>query len=59
MSEQLPDNDEQWREILTEEEYNILREAGTEPKFSGDLLESTARERSPARGAGRRCSPVT
>ena len=42
MSEQLPDNDEQWREILTEEEYNILREAGTEPKFSGDLLDVKA-----------------
>jgi peptide-methionine (R)-S-oxide reductase len=38
-SDELPDNDEEWREILTEEEYHVLREAGTEPKFSGDLLE--------------------
>ncbi|ERH09577.1 MAG: methionine-R-sulfoxide reductase [halophilic archaeon J07HX64] len=36
--EQLPENDEEWREILTEEEYRILREADTEPRFSGDLL---------------------
>jgi peptide-methionine (R)-S-oxide reductase len=43
MSEQqpdsIPDNDEEWREMLTEEEYRILREAGTEPRFSGDLLD--------------------
>ena len=41
MSEQrrLPENDEEWREILTDEEYRILREAGTEPRFSGDLLD--------------------
>jgi peptide-methionine (R)-S-oxide reductase len=31
--------DEEWREVLTEEEYRILREQGTEPKFSGDLLD--------------------
>jgi peptide-methionine (R)-S-oxide reductase len=35
----LPDDDEEWREILTDEEYRILREAGTEPRFSGDLLD--------------------
>lgn len=28
----------EWREVLTDEEYEILRERGTEPKFSGDLL---------------------
>lgn len=37
--EDLPGSDEEWREILTEEEYHILRERGTEPKFSGDLLD--------------------
>jgi len=35
----IPDNEEEWREILTDEEYRILREAGTEPRFSGDLLD--------------------
>ena len=41
MSEQerIPETDEEWREILTDEEYRILREAGTEPRFSGDLLD--------------------
>ncbi|MGM0397580.1 MAG: peptide-methionine (R)-S-oxide reductase MsrB [Halobacteriota archaeon] len=31
--------EEEWRSILTEEEYHILRERGTEPKFSGELLD--------------------
>ncbi len=38
-SEDLPRTDEEWREVLTEEEYEILRDRGTEPKFSGDLLD--------------------
>ena len=38
-TERLPDSDAEWRELLTEEEYRILREAGTEPRFSGDLLD--------------------
>jgi len=36
---EIPGTDEEWREMLTEEEYHILRERGTEPKFSGDLLD--------------------
>lgn len=32
-----PRSDEEWREILTEDEYHILREKGTEPPFSGEL----------------------
>jgi peptide-methionine (R)-S-oxide reductase len=31
--------EEEWRSILTDEEYHILRERGTEPKFSGELLD--------------------
>jgi peptide-methionine (R)-S-oxide reductase len=34
--------DAEWRERLTDEEYRILRERGTEPRFSGDLLETDA-----------------
>lgn len=30
--------EEEWKEILTEDEYHILRERGTEPAFSSDLL---------------------
>ena len=39
MTADLPSSDEEWRERLSEEEYRILREAGTEPAFSGDLLD--------------------
>lgn len=38
----LPDSEAEWRERLSEEEYHILREAGTEPKFSGEHLETKA-----------------
>lgn len=36
--EEIPQTDAEWKEILTEEEYQILREQGTEPKFSGAYL---------------------
>jgi len=45
MSEQadsVPETDEEWRELLTDEEYRILREAGTEPRFSSDLMDVKA-----------------
>jgi len=38
-ADDLPSSDEEWRERLTDEEYRILRERGTEPKFSGEFLE--------------------
>ncbi len=41
-SRELPETDEEWREVLTDEEYAILREAGTEPKFSGEYLDLDA-----------------
>ena len=31
-------SDEQWRESLTPEQYRILRQAGTERPFTGELL---------------------
>ena len=31
--------DAEWRANLTPEQYRILRQAGTEPPFSGDLLD--------------------
>ncbi|MDZ7745361.1 MAG: peptide-methionine (R)-S-oxide reductase MsrB [Halobacteriales archaeon] len=37
MSE-IPQTDEEWRERLTDEEYEILREEGTDPKFSGEYI---------------------
>ncbi|AZH26613.1 peptide-methionine (R)-S-oxide reductase MsrB [Haloplanus aerogenes] len=35
-------SDEEWRERLSDDEYHILRERGTEPKFSGDYLDQKA-----------------
>ena len=34
-----PSADEEWRDRLSDEEYRILRERGTEPKFSGEFLD--------------------
>lgn len=32
--------EEEWRSLLTDEEYRVLREGRTEPPFSGELNES-------------------
>lgn len=32
--------DAEWREMLTPERYRILRQGGTEPPFSGELLDA-------------------
>ncbi|MGK2230131.1 MAG: peptide-methionine (R)-S-oxide reductase [Methanobacteriota archaeon] len=38
-ADELPSSDDEWRDCLTEEEYRILRESGTEPKFSGEYVD--------------------
>lgn len=36
---EIPETDDEWREQLTDEEYEILREAGTEAPFSGEFVD--------------------
>ncbi|MBT5706603.1 MAG: peptide-methionine (R)-S-oxide reductase, partial [Verrucomicrobia bacterium] len=35
MTEKLTKSDEQWKEQLTEEQFKVARQHGTEPAFSG------------------------
>lgn len=37
--DEVPDSEAEWRDRLTDEEYEILRNRGTEPKFSGEFLD--------------------
>ena len=41
-TDDLPDSEEEWRERLTDEEYRMLREGGTEPRGSGEYLDQKA-----------------
>ena len=45
-------SDEQWREELTEFEYHVLREAGTERAYTGELLEEHREGTFSCRGCG-------
>ncbi|MFB6129897.1 MAG: peptide-methionine (R)-S-oxide reductase MsrB [Salinigranum sp.] len=36
-----PETNEEWRRRLSTEEYRILRERGTEPRFSGEHVDRT------------------
>ena len=38
-SEQLPESESEWRERLDEDAYRVLRERGTEARFSGEHVD--------------------
>lgn len=40
MKKKVEKTDKEWRESLTPEEYNILREKGTEPPFTGKFVDN-------------------
>jgi peptide-methionine (R)-S-oxide reductase len=39
MTKRIDRSDDEWREMLTPEEFRVLRRAGTEPAFSGALTD--------------------
>ncbi len=42
MREKIIKSDEEWRKLLSPERFRVLRRAGTEPAFSGELTDETA-----------------
>lgn len=44
--------DEQWRQVLSPEEYHVLRQAGTEPPWSGEYVSTTTDGTYLCRGCG-------
>jgi peptide-methionine (R)-S-oxide reductase len=45
-------SDDQWRELLSPEEFHVLRQAGTEPPWSGEYVDSTQPGIYACRGCG-------
>lgn len=41
MREKITESDDEWRALLSPERFRVLRRAGTEPAFSGELTDVT------------------
>jgi peptide-methionine (R)-S-oxide reductase len=52
MAYEIEKTDEQWRTELTAEEYRVLRQAGTEPAFTGEYTDTTTVGVYTCRGCG-------
>jgi len=52
MVERVAKTDEEWRAILTPEQFRVLRRAGTEPAFSGALTDTFVAGRYLCAGCG-------
>ena len=42
MAPEITHTDEEWRELLSSDQYDVLRRAGTEPPWSGEYVHSHA-----------------
>ena len=52
MDDRIPENDAEWRELLSDEEYRVLRKQGTEPAFSGKYWDEKGAGTYRCRGCG-------
>lgn len=57
MTEDKPETEEEWRNILTPEEFQILREKGTEQPFTGNHFDQKKKGRYTCAGCGNELFP--
>jgi peptide-methionine (R)-S-oxide reductase len=50
--EKVKKTEEEWKEFLTEKQFHILRQKGTEPPFTGELLNNKAKGKYRCAGCG-------
>jgi peptide-methionine (R)-S-oxide reductase len=50
--EKVKKTEEEWKDILTEKQFHILRQKGTEPPFTGELLHNKAKGKYKCAGCG-------
>jgi peptide-methionine (R)-S-oxide reductase len=56
MPEKIERTDAEWRELLTQEQYHVLRQKGTERPFTGALTENHATGGTTTARAAANCS---